>query len=66
MPGFRGNPLSWKTLFYHAPLPLSGVSMIGLNYEELELLGEIDDYRMRAMRRSRRGRRARRRMGLFV
>jgi hypothetical protein len=40
--------------------------MIGLNYEELELLGEIDDYRMRAMRRSRRGRRARRRMGLFV
>ncbi|MFH0885086.1 MAG: hypothetical protein V1861_05240 [Candidatus Micrarchaeota archaeon] len=39
--------------------------MIGLSYEDLELLGEIDNYRMRAFRRARRGRKARRQMALY-
>ncbi len=39
--------------------------MIGLNYEELELLGEIEEFRMRAIRRGRRGRRARRKMAML-
>lgn len=39
--------------------------MIGLSYEDLELLGEIDNYMLRAYRRARRGRRARRQMSMY-